>query len=41
MINDHFNHRVKEYSHLEDALQCIDKNIGKYLSAFPEAEDWN
>lgn len=37
MLFDHFNHYMKEYSFVEEALVTIDQNIGKLLNKFPQA----
>jgi len=37
MMNDHFNHRMKDYSNVEKGLEIIDKNIGLLVKEFPSA----
>ncbi len=37
MMNDHFNHRMKNYTDVEKGLEIIDKNIGLFIEEFPSA----
>jgi len=37
MMNDHFNHLMKDYSNVEKGLEIIDKNIGLLVKEFPSA----
>jgi predicted AlkP superfamily phosphohydrolase/phosphomutase len=37
MINDHFNHLIPSFNFIEDALKCLDKNLGRFLEKHPNA----
>ncbi len=37
MINDHFNHLMKEDAYIEEGLRIIDGNIGKFVAGHPDA----
>ena len=37
MIIDHMSHRIKDYNLIEEAIIAVDKNIGKLVLQYPEA----